>query len=223
MPCGRSAGLTSRNARRHRMDVRHALLLAALWVWGGVLAPVQGQAQTVGAVVPVAGGAGVPARARDTVRETVAVVDVQYLFEKCTAWQSYRMQNSVQGQRFQEELTQQEQSLRDIEKQLATQRTVMGADAFDARRKELEQHMADMQRLMQDRKRRLDNAFSEAGSHLRDTMVRVVGEVARENGVTVVLPRASVIYMGEGALDLTQQVFARLNQELPDIKVNIPN
>lgn len=219
MPCGQMAGPGARpgarNARRRGRGVRLVLLAVALWAGAGLAAPVMGRAQTVGAAIPV--------RARDTARETVAVVDVQYLFEKCTAWQSYRMQNSVQGQRFQEELTQQEQSLRDIEKQLATQRTVMGADAFDARRKELEQHMADMQRLMQDRKRRLDNAFSEAGSHLRDTMVRVVGEVARENGVTIVLPRASVIYMGEGALDLTQQVFARLNQELPDIKVNIPN
>lgn len=215
MPCAQTAGPGARNARRRGRGAYLALLMATLWAGAGLAAPVPGQAQTVGAAIPV--------RARDAARETVAVVDVQYLFEKCTAWQSYRMQNSVQGQRFQEELTQQEQSLRDIEKQLATQRTVMGADAFDARRKELEQHMADMQRLMQDRKRRLDNAFSEAGSHLRDTMVRVVGEVARENGVTIVLPRASVIYMGEGALDLTQQVFARLNQELPDIKVNIPN
>lgn len=187
-------------------------------VMAGLPLPAVAAPQVVAPLVPVAA----TSQPRPG-REMVAVVDVQYLFEKCTAWQSYRLQNSQQGQRFQDELTRQEQSLREIEKQLASQRTVLGADAFDIRRKELEQHIADMQRMMQERKRRLDNAFSEAGAQLRDAMVRVVGEVARESGVTIVIPRASVIYMGDGALDLTQPVYQRLNQVMPDIKVNIPN
>ncbi|MBB6250438.1 OmpH family outer membrane protein [Nitrospirillum iridis] len=154
---------------------------------------------------------------------TIAVVDVQFLLEKCSAMQSVKQQDSVQTQKFQAELSQQEQLLRQAEKELASQRTVLGQEAFDAKRKDFEQQVADMQRRMQERRRQLDNAFSEASAKLRDSMVRVVGEVARENGFTLVIPRSNIIYMADDALDITNTVLLRLNATLPQITVNIPN
>ncbi|WP_159107139.1 OmpH family outer membrane protein [Azospirillum sp. B4] len=154
---------------------------------------------------------------------TIAVVDVQFLLEKCSAMQSVKQQDSVQTQKFQAELSQQEQLLRQAEKELASQRTVLGQEAFDAKRKDFEQQVAEMQRRMQERRRQLDNAFSAASAQLRDSMVRVVGEVARESGFTLVIPRSNIIYMADDALDITNTVLLRLNATLPQITVNIPN
>ncbi|MDZ5647809.1 OmpH family outer membrane protein [Nitrospirillum sp. BR 11828] len=154
---------------------------------------------------------------------TIAVVDVQFLLEKCSAMQSMKRQDSEQTQKFQAEQSQQEQLLRQAEKELANQRTVLGQEAFDAKRKDFEQQVAEVQRRLQERKRQLDNAFSAASAQLRDTMVHVVGEVARENGATLVIPRSSIIYMADDAQDITNTVLLRLNATLPQITVNIPN
>ncbi|MDE1147730.1 MAG: OmpH family outer membrane protein [Azospirillaceae bacterium] len=154
---------------------------------------------------------------------SIAVVDVQFLLEKCSAMQSVKQQDAIQTQKFQAELSQQEQMLRQAEKDLASQRTKLGQEDFDAKRKDFEQQVAEVQRRTQERRRQLDNAFAAASAQLRDSMVHVVGDVARENGYTLVIPRSNIIYMADDGLDITNTVLLRLNATLPQITVNIPD
>ncbi|TWB63400.1 periplasmic chaperone for outer membrane proteins Skp [Nitrospirillum viridazoti] len=194
--------------------------LAALVLGFGGLAPAHA---VLAAAQPKAPAKPVASDGQQKPVTTIAVVDVQFLLEKCSAMQSMKRQDSEQTQKFQAEQSQQEQFLRQAEKELASQRTKLGQEDFDAKRKDFEQQVAEVQRRLQERKRQLDNAFAAASAQLRDNMVRVVGEVARENGFTLVIPRSNIIYMADDALDITNTVLSRLNATLPQITVNVPN
>ena len=151
----------------------------------------------------------------------VAVVDVQQIMQVSAAAQSIQKQLDAQRQTYQKEISKQEENLRAAEQELGRQRSNLAPEAFEQKRREFEQQVADVQRSVQNRKRVLDQAFNESMKKLHETMLEVVAEVAGEQKASLVLAKQQVV-IAEKSLDLTGSVLDRLNKKLPSVAVTVP-
>jgi len=205
-------------ARTHARIAAALLAAAAAWLAGG--------AQAAGAAEPAVLAQAAPAQAGGGTGRlgvaVVAVIDLQQLQQQSTASQSITEQLDAQRARFQQEFAQREEQLRATEDELKRQRPTLAEQEFDKRRRALEQQVAEVQRNAQDRRRALDAAFGDAMGQLRETMLKVVREVAVEKGATLVLPRQVILYQADESLDITDAVLQRMNASLPRVTVKLP-
>ena len=159
-----------------------------------------------------------PAAAQDLPAPVVAVIDYQRIMQDARAARSIRDQLEARRRQFQEEIAAEEQRLHQADKELAAQRSVLTTEGFAERRREFEAEVAEVQRLVQQRRRQLDRASSEALDEVKRALIDVVTGMAEERGFNLVLPASEVLFFGR-RLDLTDAVMAELDQALPTVKV----
>lgn len=152
---------------------------------------------------------------------TVAVIDAQAVLRQCAAAKSIRDQLEKQREVYQKLFQERENKLRDEEKSLAQQRTILAPDAFQKKVREHQENVTALQRDGQGLKRQLDQAFNDAMGQVREELIKIVADLAKETGVGLVLFK-NQIFLGERKLDISDEALARLNKKLPTVKVNIP-
>jgi outer membrane protein len=160
-----------------------------------------------------------PAAAASPLPPTVAaVIDYQRILRDARAARAVRDQVEARRRLYQEEIAKEEQRLHDVDKDLATQRTILAPDQFEARRRDFESDVAAVQRMAQERRRQLDQVAAAALDEVRSAMIEVVGELAQARGFNLVLPSSGLLLFSP-EIDLTAEVLLRLDQKLPSIKV----
>lgn len=152
----------------------------------------------------------------------MAVVDVQQLLQKSSAAKSIQQQFEAEREKLQGEMRQQQEQVRTGQQALATARTSLAADAYEQRRKEFEKQVQDMTTKTDSRRQALDKAVNDAVNLLRDHMLAVVGQVAAERGVGIVLPSHAIVHLSDKSIDITDTVLQRLDVRLPQVTVQIP-
>ena len=153
---------------------------------------------------------------------SIAVVDVQQLLQKSSAAKSIQQQFEAEREKLQSEMRQQQEQVRTGQQALATARTSLAPDAYEQRRKEFEKQVQDMTTKTDTRRQALDKAVNDAVNLLRDHMLAVVGQVATERGVGIVLPSHAIVHLSDKSLDITAMVLQRLDVRLPQVAVQIP-
>lgn len=153
---------------------------------------------------------------------SIAVVDVQQLLQKSSAAKSIQQQFEAEREKLQGEMRQQQEQVRSGQQALATARTSLAPDAYEQRRKEFEKQVQDMTAKTDTRRQALDKAVNDAVNLLRDHMLAVVGQVATERGVGIVLPSHAIVHLADKSLDITALVLQRLDVRLPQVTVQIP-
>ncbi|HET6519898.1 MAG TPA: OmpH family outer membrane protein [Geminicoccaceae bacterium] len=185
---------------------------------GGVLLRGAVLALGVAAAAPLLAAAPTPAPAEELPAPVVAVIDYQRVMRDAAAARSIREQLEARRRQFQEEISSQEQQLHQVDKDLAQQRSVLTPEIFAERRREFEAEVAEVQRLVQQRRRQLDRASGDALDRVKQALIEVVTGMAEDWGFNLVLPSSEVLFFGR-RLDLTEEVLARLDQALPTIQV----
>ena len=146
------------------------------------------------------------------------MIDYQRILRDARAARAVRDQVEARRRLYQEEIAKEEQRLHDVDKDLATQRTILAPDQFEARRRDFESDVAAVQRMAQERRRQLDQVAAAALDEVRSAMIEVVGELAQARGFNLVLPSSGLLLFSP-EIDLTAEVLLRLDQKLPSIKV----
>ena len=160
-----------------------------------------------------------PADGQGTLPPTVAaVIDYQRILRDARAARSIRDQVEARRKQYQDEIAREEQRLNEENKELAAQRARLSPEAYAARRETFEAAVAEVQRMAQERRRQLDQVAAAALSEVRSAMIDVVGEMAGTRGFNLVLPSAGLLLFSP-AIDLTEEVLASLNQQLPNVTV----
>jgi Skp family chaperone for outer membrane proteins len=155
-------------------------------------------------------------------RTIIAVVNVQKIIHESAAGKGLDMQYDKAHQAFADGVAAQERDLDAQEQELNRQRTVLTQDAFNAQRQALENHSAEVQRTIQQESQANQLAFNDAFADLANTIRLIVAAVAKEQNVTVVLPQDQTLYLGDGAIDITDIVLSRVDNKLPSISVALP-
>ncbi|KXJ54548.1 MAG: hypothetical protein AXW12_12330 [Thalassospira sp. Nap_22] len=149
---------------------------------------------------------------------SVMIVDFAGIMREASAMQDARKQIRERQVAYQQEIETREQGLREEEKQLAQQRTLLAADVFQGKQKEFQQKVADFQKFAQARSRVLDQALAEAQSKFSQALNEIIGSIAEERGANLVLHRGQAVLFAT-TMDATKEVFDRANAEVPTITV----
>ena len=152
---------------------------------------------------------------------TIAIVDVQLVMQNSEAAKGIRTQIEKVRTSYQQSVHGKEEELRKLDQDLEQQRSILSPDAYQQRQRDFQQKVADAQKDVQDRRQKLETAFGKAMQQVQDALVQIVDQVAKEQAISLVLPKASVIHSGDD-MDITQEVLKRLNSRLPSVSVAIP-
>ncbi|HAI32364.1 MULTISPECIES: OmpH family outer membrane protein [Thalassospira] len=149
---------------------------------------------------------------------SVMIVDFAGIMREASAMQDARKQIRDRQVAYQQEIETREQALREEEKQLAQQRTLLAADVFQGKQKQFQQKVADFQKFAQARSRVLDQALAEAQSRFSQALNEIIGSIAEERGANLVLHRGQAVLFAT-SMDASKEVFERVNAEIPTITV----
>lgn len=158
------------------------------------------------------------AQAQQLPPAVVAVIDYQRILRDSAAARSIREQVEARRNAYQEEINKQEQRLREADKEVAKQRSLLTTDAFAEKRRQYEQDVAQVQKMVQDRRRELDSVSAGALNEVKKALIVVVTGIADERGFNIVLPTSDVLFFAR-KIDLTDEVLAKLDESLPDVRV----
>ncbi len=158
------------------------------------------------------------ARAQQLPPAVVAVIDYQRILRDSAAARSIRDQIDARRKAYQAEINKQELRLHDADKEVAKQRSLLTPEAFAQKRRQYEQEVADVQQMVQERRRELDSVSAGALNEVKKALIEVVTGIADERGFNVVLPTSDVLFFAR-KIDLTDEVLAKLDESLPDVRV----
>ncbi|TAH32718.1 MAG: OmpH family outer membrane protein [Alphaproteobacteria bacterium] len=163
------------------------------------------------------------AQAADTPAEKplkIAVVDLQAVLKDSKAGKNIQDQLDKLRKSFQDEFAKQEEKLRGQDQELNKQRASISADDFAKKRREFEKSVADAQRSAQDKRKQLEMAMGKATQELQGKIFQIVGKIAEDKGVTLVLTRSQV-FLAQRTADITKDVIANLDAQVTAIPVTL--
>ena len=150
---------------------------------------------------------------------TVAgVIDYHRIMRDSKAARTIRDQVDARQKIYQAEIAKEEKKLVDTDKELTKQRAVLSADAFQQKRQDFDKRVADVQRLVQERRRQLDQVSAAALNEVRKGIIQIVASMAEARGFNLIVPSSGVLVFSP-AIDMTDDVIAQLDTRLPSVKV----
>lgn len=148
----------------------------------------------------------------------VAVLDVNFILRESSAAKAVRDQVDKQRDAYQADLVQQENALRETDKQLAQQRATLSQEEFAKRRNELNQKIDLLRQESDKRKQQLEKAFNTGMQQVTKALEGVLADIAKQRGLTLVLNKA-MVPLSANNLDITQEALKALNAKLPTVAV----
>jgi outer membrane protein len=161
----------------------------------------------------------VPVLAQDT--SGIAVIDIQVVMRDSTAAVGLRQSIEDRRMAYQKEIGDLEEALREREKSLTQQRNVLSPELFGERERQFQKEVASLGRLVEARKRQINEAMGGAMQTIQGQLTQVIEEVVAERNLALVLPRSQVVFSAE-PLEITDIVLERLNQRLPSVPIALP-
>lgn len=159
-----------------------------------------------------------PAAAQTFPDARIAIIDYQLIQRKSVAMIDIKAQIEQRRQIYQQEITLQEEALRAEDQELSGQRSILAADAFAQKRREFEARVAEVQRIVQARKRELDTAFEYGLRQVQGAVISIIAELGEIHGFNLVLSRQQIVF-ADNALNISEEVILRLNERLPRVEV----
>jgi outer membrane protein len=152
----------------------------------------------------------------------IVVVSLDDIRRQSVAIKDIRQQITEFRKGFQTGIQKEEDSLRIANKELAKKRTILSPEAFAKERRQFEQRVVGVQKLVQKRKRQLDQAQIEAMLKVEAKLNQIIADIAQKRKATLVLRRKLTILVASG-YDVTSEILVRLNKELVKVPVNKPS
>ena len=149
---------------------------------------------------------------------SLAVVDFRGVLAKSEAARNIRSAVDEKRRELRKYFLEVENNLRDEQKNLSKKRSLVTAEAFEQRARNLKEKAQSAQKLAQTSNQKLKKSFDQAMDKVQKELLRIVAEVAEESGVGVVLFRSAIV-IAVKKLDISKEVLQRLNKKLPEVKV----
>ena len=150
----------------------------------------------------------------------VGIIDLSEILRQSQATSSVQDLLDEKRAEFQEQFSTREVELLSREKSLKGKRDVMSKEAYDAEVRLFQDEVAKVQREIQQKRKSLDNVFQQAQDKLRNLAVEIVGDIAKEQKLDLVVNRNNVLVF-RNQLDLTKIVLERLNERTKDARFEV--
>ena len=148
----------------------------------------------------------------------VAVIDFEEIRRQASVVKDIRKQVGKLRSVFQADIQKEEEALRNADKELARKRTILTPDAFSEERRKFQQRVAEVQRLVQDRKQKLDSALATAMRKVEVTLKDIVTEMAKKKKLTLILRKEQTV-LAAPSLSITKEVLRMVEEKMPSLKI----
>ncbi|MCG8543698.1 MAG: OmpH family outer membrane protein [Alphaproteobacteria bacterium] len=178
----------------------------------------------------VAGGAlhaqtNEPAKPAPMAAPVIAVIDFQRVVKESSAGKSIRQFVNSRQAEFQAQIKKIQQELEVARQELANGPSGVSREEFEKKRKEMRERVAQLQGIVQNRKRELDEMFNTGMRQVDIALVAVLKELAEERGINLILNagrgRGLVLFAQSGII-ITDEALRRLNARLPKVDLTDP-
>ena len=163
-----------------------------------------------------------PVAAQKPAAPVIIVVDLRKIEREAASTKSIRDQISAKRKSYQGEFANRENELRQEGQDLQRQQAILSAEALAQKREELRRRASELQRDVQNIQRALQRARDKSLAVVRRKVLEIIAEMVVERGANIALDKNFIIYIRlDQNLDLTKEVLARLNTEIPILTVEI--
>lgn len=190
------------------------LLVAAL-----AAVPAQAQ-QTKPAAQPKTAAPAQPA-AVDPGSLRIGVLDLEEINQKAAVFKSIRSQMETYSASFSAAIKSEDDELRNANKELARQRTILSPEAYAEERRKFEKNVTNFQRLVEKRKQSLNAVHAKAVIQAETALKKIIADFAKDNSIALVLRSDTIVFYNR-AMDMTDTILAQLDKTMPSVKVPQP-
>jgi len=155
----------------------------------------------------------------------VAVIDFQNIVKESAAGKSVRSQVDQRQTAFQAEVKPLQQELESIRAELGNRVPGIGEAEYATKRKAIRERVNELQRIIQVRKRELDDMFNNGMRQVDLALVEVLKELAEERGINLILNAGrgrGLVLFAENQIVITDEALRRLDARLPKVELTKP-
>ena len=155
----------------------------------------------------------------------IGVITFQRVIRRSLAGKSIREQIDAQQSGFQSGVKNLQSELKKARLELSERPAAMTDAEFKKRRQVMRKRVADLQSLVQRRKRDLDQIFNAGMRQVDLALVEVLKNLAKEHGINLILNAGrgrGLVLFAENRIVITEEALRRLNERLPRIELSKP-
>lgn len=166
------------------------------------------------------GGAGMVG-AQQSVPLSIAILDVELVLRSAEAVRDIRSKLRKSMDAFRADTQKEEEEIRKAQQELAGKHSVLAAEDYEKERRRLEERLTAAQVKVQQLRRSLDQAQTQAMGQVQGALNGIVAEIANEKSLTLILRKDQAVLVAT-QLEITDEVLRRLNNQLPSVEVAVP-
>ena len=138
-------------------------------------------------------------------------VDLKYILKNSLPSKKLQIEMDKGRNLFQMSINQEENALRQAEKEINEKRDTISKDDFQLLVKDFEEKVASIQKLVQKSRQQLETNFQLSQKLIADTLNDLVIDLAKKENLLIVFKSDNVIYVNE-AINYTSLILEELNK-----------
>ncbi len=154
--------------------------------------------------------------AQETTGIVIAVVQGQYVLKESFASKSIQSQIEARRNQYQAEISAKEKLLRERERELLQQQSLLSPEAFAKHRSDFENDVAAVQRTVAERRGELDRAYAKGIKIIQRQVSQILKDISSERNISLIIPVSQTLFFDQN-LNISREVLKRLNDKLPDL------
>ena len=151
----------------------------------------------------------------------VAILDLSSIRRESLVVKNVNEQIVVFRNGFRKSIKTEESALKAASQELAKKRNLLTPEEFAKKRREFEQKVVAVQRLVQQSKQALAKSRAKAMVVVEKTLNKIITKIALERDINIIL-RRDVTILASRSLEITADVLKALNVLLPKVTVKKP-
>lgn len=150
---------------------------------------------------------------------TVAVLDFQQLLKESRAAKDLNEKILAKRKTLRDDLLKDEEKINAAKQELVKQKDIYSQDEFAKKREELEKQLIAFNSKVQAKNKELDDTLNQAVLVMRDGILGIVKTMSAAKGIDIVIAKQQTIFVADSTLDITDEVMAALDAQLPSINI----
>ncbi len=148
----------------------------------------------------------------------IAILDIEKIAKESKAVHDIQARVSKKQDEFQKEITKKQADLESDQKKLEAKKNILSKEAFEKEQKAFEKKIDALKELVEKRQNALKKASTDSMAKVNDKMKDIIGEIAKEKGLNLILPASQVVFSAD-SLDISAEVLEKLNKKVTKIEV----
>ena len=149
---------------------------------------------------------------------SIAILDIDKAINESVVYTSLQSTLEKQNLKYQQELKNYEAKIIALDKEIGQNPNKLNQDQLKNLKTELSQFEIEAQKIIQEHRINLDNAFSKAMEQIKASLFDITAKIAKEQNIQLILPKSQTLY-NTNNIDITNQVLQTLNKNLKTVDI----